>query len=88
MGKIYRPSLDRPSSRTDEYPMPPCTLAPDVFIQLRTVKMAKAICMSCPLRNDCRTKVMRQKDDPGGVYAALSKADRDSIRKRVTCEGA
>lgn len=87
MGEIYRPSLDRPSGQTDEYPMPPCTqVDPDVFTRHATIKLAKQICMGCPIRRDCQIRVMHQPVDPGGVYAALTKADRDSIRKRVSCK--
>jgi hypothetical protein len=86
MGQLYGPSLDRRTNDTDEYPMPPCTkVDPDVFTAYRSQKRAKQICMSCPIRRACRIAVMHQVVDPGGVYAALTKADRDSIRSRVTC---
>lgn len=86
MGQLYRPSLDRRRRDTDEYPMPPCTkVDPEVFTQSRTVKLAKQICMACPIRDACRVAVMHKDVDPGGVYAALTKSDRDSIRKRVSC---
>ncbi len=66
--------------------MPPCTqVEPDIFTQYRTQKQAKQICMSCPIRDACRIAVMHRTVDPGGVYAALTKADRDHIRNRVTC---
>lgn len=86
MGQLFLPSLDRPVSGTDQYPMPPCTkVDPEIFTRHRYQKLAKKICMTCPLRAACRVKIMHEATDPGGVYAALTEADRDVIRSRTTC---
>lgn len=87
MGQLYSLSLERPVSGTDQYPMPPCTkVDPEIFTEHRSQKLAKRICMTCPFRAACRIKIMHEQTDPGGVYAALTKAERDEIRQRVTCK--
>lgn len=87
MGKLYRPSLDRPSGKTDEFLMPPCTqVDPNVFIQRRTQKLAKRICLTCPVLTDCRTSIMHRPVDPGGVYGALTQDDRADMRRRIQCQ--
>jgi hypothetical protein len=86
MGQLYRPSLERLVRDTDQYPMPPCTkVDPEIFTRHHTQKVAKRICMGCPFRTACRVKIMHTSADPGGVYAALTKAERDEIRGRVSC---
>lgn len=87
MGQVFIPSLDKIIPNTDQYPMPPCTkVDPEIFTAHRSRKQAKRICMGCPFRQSCRIKVMHLEVDPGGVYAALTRDDRDEIRKRVSCQ--
>ena len=83
MGRLYRPSLDRISNDTDEYPMPPCTqVDPDLFFDYRTRKVAQKICMGCPFQKACLRSAVNSEQDPGGVYGALTDADRKHLRKR------
>jgi hypothetical protein len=88
MGRIYRQSLDRVPSGSDEYALPPCTAVdPDMFTLHRTINKAKQVCMTCDpsLRNNCLNSAMKQSDDPGGVYGGLSQEDRIDLRKRIEC---
>lgn len=86
MARVFIDRLDRPSSRDEQYPMPPCTTVdPDLFTTHGTIAKAKQICMDCPLsiRQNCLRTVMACDEDPGGVYGGLSRADREDLRSRT-----
>lgn len=84
MGQLYRPSLDRRPK--DEYPMPPCTkVNPEIFIQHRFLKVAQAVCGSCPFKRTCLEAVLACDRDPGGVYAGHTEASRNRIRENLSC---
>jgi hypothetical protein len=85
MGQVYRPSLDRQLNGSDELPMPPCTKDPDLFVSPRHQRAAQWICMTCPVKQDCLSKVLALPKDPGGVYGGLTQAKRADLRKRLTC---
>lgn len=87
--KVYTASLRRPTGPNEAFVQPPCTkVDPDIFVAPRSVKKAKAICMTCPIaiRKDCLvTALSYPGGDPRGVYGGLSEQDRDDLRTRYDC---
>jgi hypothetical protein len=85
MGRLYRPSLDKISYDTDEYPMPPCTqVNPDIFTEYESRFVAQKICMGCPFRSACLKSALNREVDLGGVYGGMTEADR-RYEKRIKC---
>lgn len=60
------------------------------FMDNESVKQAKAVCRSCPVRPECLLEVLSMPVDPGGVWGGTTARMRGELRIKVrsasTCQ--
>ena len=53
---------------------------PDIFFDHTLTEVAKAICVDCPVKNECLLMALNQNMDTG-VFGGLSEAERKLLKK-------
>ncbi len=53
----------------------PCEATPETFFDPRTVKQAKALCATCPVRLPCLTRALEDREQYG-VFGGMTEVER------------